>query len=128
MGSLVLAPFRCRIPECDIAARVEYNPHWLEYAVPFKQSRPVKCYRYQSITPHAEQHNSLILTDDQQSCDVNSFNRSAIRGCSEDGFVYRTDEISIVNEVIWKNYIIIITNDKLFKKKDFCLFLLRNDL
>lgn len=32
-------------------------------------------------------------------CDGNSFNKTNIVSCAQEGFVYKTDEIMIVNEV-----------------------------
>lgn len=65
---------------------------WIENAIPLENNKPSKCYYYDHIDDFNK--NASI-------CDVNSFNRTNIVRCNE--FVYQTDEINLVNEVINNN-------------------------
>lgn len=68
--------------------------------MPFKNSRPEKCYRFQPLKLNRSDH-KLFYTNNELNghCDKTSFNQSMIIKCPDDNFIYRTDEISIVNEV-----------------------------
>lgn len=97
---------RCYIPECDDIEYSQYDTEWLKNAVPFMQSKPSKCYRYESTT-NTEIIPSHITNSDRQTNIVNqfcakeeSFNKSHIVRCNQDGLIFRTDEISIANEVM----------------------------
>lgn len=68
-----------------------FKPNWLEYSTPFKNGRPSSCQRFESI------HNSTTSSD--LSCEIGSFNRSLVSNCVEGPMLFRTDELSIVNEV-----------------------------
>lgn len=83
---------RCQIPECEIVSSTDFNPYWLENAVPFEDSKPVRCMRYSPIL------NSKVYPE-LNSCEAYAFNRSAVVECLDGEFIFRTDEISIVNEV-----------------------------
>lgn len=81
--------YHCNINECD---NKEYNPLYLENAVPFKEHNhhwvPVQCERFSVIN-----QNFLNFT-----CDSSEFfNKSKIIKC--ENFIYKTNEVTIVNEV-----------------------------
>lgn len=69
---------------------VEYFPNWLEFAVPFVENEPAKCARYQLVRQDGE-------GQEQNQCTQEMFNRSVEIDCNE--FVYRNDEVTILNEV-----------------------------
>lgn len=66
--------------------------------IPFTNSKLEKCHRFHKIDPDGYE-----LSTDQnvvnQFCLSDSFNRSNIVRCDQDGLIYQTDEVSIVNEV-----------------------------
>lgn len=77
-----------------------YEPNWLPYAVPYKNSKPAKCDRFErqaivdfeNVTYRFQQE-----TGEPYECQKSDFDPSKTIHCSE--FVYRTQEISILNEV-----------------------------
>lgn len=83
---------RCRIPECDGKENVVvYKPNWLNNAIPFNNNgEPETCSRF------ASKH---LYNESEYFCHANAFDRSEIMGCENGEMVYKTDEISIVNEV-----------------------------
>lgn len=84
--------WRCQIPECESSQPGDFYPPWLPNAVPHKDLMPLSCYRYDIIRD--------LTTDDQlvEFCDAQIlFNQSAVVKC--DNFIYRTDELSILNAV-----------------------------
>lgn len=101
--------FRCYIPECDNIDSPVYATHWLSNSIPFEHSKPSKCHRYEFtgyLDTHSNADSHSNRTVDVHTLDSNqicikeeSFNKSRIIRCDNDGFVYRTDEISIANEV-----------------------------
>jgi hypothetical protein len=76
---------RCKVPECD-ADDGSYLTSWLNYSVPFVSNSPEKCKKYQ-----------FLSNDENASCSIDSFNRSAIETCSS--FIYENNEITIQSEV-----------------------------
>lgn len=81
---------RCRINECETVSSTDFNPNWIQNAVPFDNDKPSKCYRY----------NFLNNTDTE--CIANSFDKSDINRCYE--FIYNTKDKTLVNEVIRTNF------------------------
>lgn len=81
--------FRCKIPQCDDYGDILYEPAWINDAIPLKNGVPEQCLRF-SMT---NEFNDTSHT----SCTANIFNRSRIIRCNE--FVYKTDEVNLVNEV-----------------------------
>lgn len=66
-----------------------YEPLWLENAIPLIIGKPTKCSRFASSSSAVQ----LMETE----CPASGFNRSNVIGCN--GYVYKTDEISILNNV-----------------------------
>lgn len=83
----------CNIAECESAT---YAPDWLPNAIPHNRGIPAKCLRYE-YTPTA--NNSIVDIDDHGTCAEDQFDRTKIYQCDVDQLVYKTDEVSIVNEV-----------------------------
>lgn len=83
---------RCKIDGCDgEVADVIFNPDWLQYSTPYSShGKPILCDRYERIDDNNQ----------NQLCDVNSFNRSKIVNCANEELIFRTDEVSIVNKVL----------------------------
>lgn len=75
---------------------MEYEPDWLQFAVPFENAKPTKCQRFGL---HAQPRPITPTRANNASCAANLFNRTNIVDCELNGFVYKTDEVSIVNEV-----------------------------
>ncbi|GJQ86218.1 hypothetical protein Trydic_g8919 [Trypoxylus dichotomus] len=87
--------YRCKVPECD-APSTEFEPPWLQNAIPFKDDTPANCERFQHI--------NVTLA---QECSAEQFDQNIVEGCTE--FVYKTGERTILNdfdlhcdENIWK--------------------------
>lgn len=64
----------------------------------------MNCHRYQPVEIENNTSNYFLMGDrfidvDKQICSKGMFNRSVIIKCDQDGLIYRTDEITIVNEV-----------------------------
>lgn len=82
--------FRCKIPECESNA-IEYNPNWLINTIPFENKIPSKCNRFKYNHYDGSENVSTV-------CPAVYFNQSIIEKCNE--FVYKTDEETILSEVI----------------------------
>lgn len=80
----------CSIPECETLKSATFEPDWLHNAMPFENKKPVHCQRYAF---NSTNHGSLWLSE----CTKDDFDSSNILRCNK--FKYRTDEISILNEV-----------------------------
>lgn len=78
--------FSCFIPECDTIGSTDYKQPWVPNVIPFENEKPTRCTRYEVFS-------NLTTT----MCTENDFNRSHVIGCND--FVYKTDEISILNSV-----------------------------
>lgn len=91
--------YRCPIPECESPnsdgdwSDLEYNPSWLENAIPFEKSLPKKCVRYLYI------RNTTI----SDACAAENFDTNVQVDCFE--AVFDDYESTIVNEVSSKNFI-----------------------
>lgn len=92
---------RCHIPECDDIENPSYNADFVQHAIPQIQSTFAKCqkYSYNDTFLVSEWLNSNIQMDQLNVCPKEAFDQSEIVRCDGDGFIYRTDEISIANEV-----------------------------
>lgn len=77
---------RCRINECESVSSTDFNPNWIQNAVPFDDNNPSKCYRYTFLN--------------NTECLANSFDSNIYR-CDE--FMYNTKDKTLVNEVIRTN-------------------------
>lgn len=84
--------FRCNIPHCDDEHNPQYETNWLPDVIPYKNDIPMKCHQYEPIISD----NSSV---NQQYCARESFSNSSIIRCDQNGLVYKTNEVSIVNEV-----------------------------
>lgn len=79
--------YRCRISECE-SANVDHNyqPKWLEYAVPFEKDLPESCTRYE------------FRNVSESVCTASeNFDRSIVRKCSY--WIFDDYENTIVKEV-----------------------------
>lgn len=88
---------RCHIPYCEISNQTVFEPHWLSNAIPYTNGKPEKCSRYKFIG------NSLYFYPSDY-CKKDLFNQSIVENCGNDGFVFKSDEISIQNEVRAKSF------------------------
>lgn len=81
---------RCRISECESsnAGDYEYQPNWLESAVPFENDLPKSCIRY------AFQNNT-----GNECTSSGNFDRSIENECSK--WIYDDYENTIVKEVCY---------------------------
>lgn len=70
--------------------RLEYNTTWLQHAIPSSKAKLAKCQRYERRSGDVEQGDF---------CGEGAFNTSSIVDCGQSGFVYKTDDVSIQNEV-----------------------------
>lgn len=86
--------FSCEIENCDGNNRSnEFKPNWLSAAIPFEKDEPVKCLKYEQLYQLSEIVNSTI-----DECSIlDNFNRTRVVKC--DSFIYRTNEVTILNEV-----------------------------
>lgn len=84
---------RCKIPECDNNV-TEYSPIWLKNAVPYRHNEPEKCYRYAT-----KMHGNSSI----HQCSLDEFDNTNRMKCDE--FVYKTNEVTILNEVSRNNII-----------------------
>lgn len=80
---------RCLIPECDTSGVNTFEPSWLSNAVPYSNGKPAKCSRYPSLS-------NTSSSKPDELCD--RFDHFKEIGC-DNQFVYKTDEISILNGV-----------------------------
>lgn len=87
---------RCQIAECDSPNGSPYDVTWISTAIPFTNSKPEKCHRYTANDPIPAIDD---FTDSTSVCPRDIFNYSSIERCEQNGLVYQTDEVSIVNEV-----------------------------
>lgn len=78
--------YRCKIPECDKNV-TEYAPIWLENAVPYRHNEPEKCIRYST---------KMYSNSSNRQCSLDEFDNTKRMKCDE--FVYRTNEVTILNE------------------------------
>lgn len=80
--------YRCRIPECDGNNGTVFDSKWLKYSVPFSNSEPARCSRYNTV--------NTVNQFKGDSCVSEMFNVSDIIRC--DDFVFKDKkEITIVN-------------------------------
>lgn len=86
--------------------RPEYHTDWIENVIPFSNSKPAKCHRYEKPFQNADVNVQDFYRTDQhkdannlQFCTKDSFNKSSIVRCDHEGLVYKSNELSIVNAV-----------------------------
>lgn len=96
---------RCFIPECDNIENYSYMTDWLQNVIPFDHGKPSKCLRYAEI-PTVETNSSQRISQNDKyiqdgfpTCKETKFNRSKIIKCDDEGLIYRTNELTVVNEV-----------------------------
>lgn len=106
---------RCFIPECDNIENYSYATQWLQNAIPFDHGKPSKCHRFAEMPVDSNISQRIswgdkYTEDSPQTCKETQFNRSKIIACADDGLIYRTNELTVVNEVKeWDIICIIIT-------------------
>lgn len=76
---------RCMVPECESIKSNDFNPRWLEYAIPNKNGYLDPCARYE-----------FIGTADA-ACSAENFNQSNVIGCEE--FIIKNNEQRLVSHV-----------------------------
>lgn len=84
---------RCRIPECDNSSS-EYNSDWFNFTIPQTRGRAATCVRYGVQNTSLDDENIMI----EPICSAEYFNQSIVDTCTSD-FIYRNDELTILNEV-----------------------------
>lgn len=73
----------------------EYNPNWLQYAVPLDSNNvSEKCTRYQFVGGNENIDSNGVQG---RRCDEGSFNQSHTFRCDE--FIFLGDEVTVLNEV-----------------------------
>lgn len=78
----------------------EFDTHWLKNVIPIANSVPANCHRYERIDINASISNVYTrINSDEDICPREQFNRSRVIRCDQDGLFYRTNKISIVQEV-----------------------------
>lgn len=83
--------YRCYIEQCDGNNTSLENKTWLEYAVPFSNQKPSKCYRYLPI-------NITVANEyDLETCREDMFLKNMTERCNH--FVYSTAERTILSDV-----------------------------
>lgn len=87
--------FRCLIPECECKDNTTFQPHWLEYAVPFVDGKPKSCRRFEIYTTGENAFDGV-------ACNEHIFDRSKEIACSE--FVSKTNEERLANLVNLTRY------------------------
>lgn len=88
--------FRCEIPDCD-AINPQFEPPWLDNAIPFSKNRPSKCTRFVFNN----------VTDSFNNCSKATDFTTTVETCHS--FVYRTQEKSILQEVTISIFKFILT-------------------
>lgn len=76
----------------------------MKNTIPFENGQPKSCHRFEGM---------ISLSSDTGKCDdMETFNRSSVTNCGDAPMVFRTDELSIANEVyeIKIQYITILVN------------------
>lgn len=96
---------RCVIPECDNEEHPRYEVDWVDNIIPSTESKRSKCHRYQQYPVNSSQnfynYDQVIFDESRvEFCNKPHSTASKIVRCDQDGLVYKTDELSIVNEVI----------------------------
>ncbi|XP_073994949.1 organic cation transporter protein-like [Rhodnius prolixus] len=82
--------YRCYIEQCDGNNTSLENKTWLEYAVPFSNQKPSKCYRYLPI-------NITVANEyDLETCREDMFLKNMTERCNH--FVYSTAERTILSD------------------------------
>lgn len=93
----------CHIAECDTLNTETFEPSWLPHAVPYQYGSPSKCMRYEYVEQwppnSATNSDHDTIGDDHEVCPADRFNRSYTFRCEDNRFVYKTAELTIVNEV-----------------------------
>lgn len=78
--------YRCQIPVCESNLTGDYNPNWINIAIPFEDGKPKSCVRYKYLN----------ATDNNQ-CDAVNFDRNIEENC--DKIFFDDYERTIANEV-----------------------------
>lgn len=99
----------CFISECDtngnltsksgqfpnaVFGNLTFEPPWLPNVVPYKHEKPTKCRRYERRPSENTTHLRSARGD---KCPADDYNHAVEVKC--DRFVYKTDEVTILNEV-----------------------------
>lgn len=82
---------RCLISECEPINSNEFDPDWLEHAIPFKDGHPDQCTRYQ------------FIGSVDSKCAEEDFNRSQILAC--DGYIMKNNEQRLLSHVRFQHLI-----------------------
>lgn len=103
----IVSNARCHVPECEEKDKSLYDAEWVDNAIPHIQSRLAKCQKYSYVdSDKSHELSSKLVELNRPSplavCSAEQFNQSKIVRCENDGFVYRTEEISIANEVSFR--------------------------
>lgn len=100
-----ISTLRCVIPECDNEEHPRYEVDWVDNVIPSTNSKRSKCHRYQQYPVNSSQnfynYDQVIFDESRvEFCNKLHSAESQIVRCDQDGLVYKTDEVSIVNEVM----------------------------
>ncbi|XP_069682785.1 organic cation transporter protein-like isoform X3 [Periplaneta americana] len=83
--------YRCRIPECDTDSS-SFRPNWLQNAVPFEESTPSRCLRFE----HQNVSSFRSRSNERSNCTSEMFNQQRTIKCYD--WVYDGEETTILNE------------------------------
>lgn len=74
-------------------------PNWIDNIIPITDSNPSKCHRYANSNTSREYSYYSVnrSVSVPEFCTKHTTNK--LVRCDHDGFIYKTDEISIQNEV-----------------------------
>lgn len=99
----------CHITECEPLNVDTFEPNWLPNALPYQNGKPSKCQRFEYVQPlmpnsstpatSYEPHKNQNKFNDECVCPAIRFNRTNTLRCVDNQFVYKTNELTIVNEV-----------------------------
>lgn len=78
---------RCFIPECEGINSHNFQPEWLNYTVPYNNSRPDSCFRYRFDPTNV----------DNATCSAKNFHQSNVIQC--DRFITKNNEQTITSRV-----------------------------
>lgn len=97
---------RCAIPECDRLDNVIFNADWLKYSVPFQNGKPNSCHRFDTI---------WNVDVNETKCNTDTFNRSSISNCANGTMIFRTNDVSILNQVLFFSFQLVMITENEFE-------------
>lgn len=117
--SAMILDYRCLISECENTETATFNPYWLSEAVPYRNGRPEKCFRYNGTGEMMSNRNRYITNEtSEDTCLTQDFNHSSIVGCEQ--FLIKNNEFRLAKHVIETNELEISKLVEINKHWNFC--------